>query len=172
MVVAQAVKSLGLTSLSVDLGEVQIKEALTADQKWQLDEVLQQYGFLIIDDRKSRLIERIKKEIITMIHYSQEPVRVNLSQLLSSKLHHDYSYLSKVFSEIQGITIEHFFITQRIERVKELLVYDELSLSQIADQLNYSSGSHLSKQFKKITGLTPTHYRKVKEKKRTPIDDL
>lgn len=171
MVVKAELEKLGLTPVSIQLGEVEIMGVLEPEKKKELNSNLRELGFAIIDDKKSRLIEKIKNLIIGLV-YKEEPEKINYSDYLATNLHHDYSYLSKLFSEVQGMTIEQYFITQKIERVKELLVYDELSLSEIAYQLNYSSVSHLSKQFKKITGLTPTHFKRLKDQKRTPIDDL
>lgn len=171
MVVKTELEKLGFTPISVQLGEAEIPGVLEPDKKNELNTNLRELGFEIIDDKRSRLIEKIKNLLIGLV-YSEESPKINYSDYLSSALHHEYSYLSKLFSEVQGMTIEQYFITQKIERVKELLVYDELSLSEIADQLGYSSVSHLSKQFKKNTGLTPTYFKRLKEHKRTPIDDL
>jgi AraC-like DNA-binding protein len=129
-------------------------------------------GFELIDDKKSRIIEKIKNTIIQLVHHQDSGLKNNLSEVLSSELHHDYNYLSNLFSEIEGTTIEKYFIAQKIERVKELLVYDQLSLSEIAFQLNYSSVAYLSNQFKKVTGLTPSHFKQIKENKRKPLDQL
>lgn len=171
MVVKTELEKLGFIPVAVQLGEAEVSGNLVPEEKNRINEKLKEFGFAIIDDKKSRLIEKIKNLIIGLV-YKEEPEKINYSDYLATHLHHDYSYLSKLFSEVQGMTIEQYFITQKIERVKELLVYDELSLSEIAYQLNYSSVSHLSKQFKKITGLTPTHFKRLKDQKRTPIDDL
>lgn len=162
----------GLQYNTVGLGEVELISELSPAEKASLNEELEKIGFEIIDDRKTRLIENIKKAVLEIIQAPEAAPKMTFSEYLSQKFHQDYSALSKLFSEVQGITIEQYVILQKIEKVKELLVYDELSLSQIALQLNYSSVSHLSKQFKKVTGLTPTHYRQVKEKKRIPLDKL
>lgn len=172
MVVESEIKKFGLRPLHVQLGEAEIEEDLNDEEKSSLDEVFQGLGFELISDKKSRWIDRIKTSVIDLVYQKEELGKLNLSTYLSEKLAHDYSYLSNLFSETQGTTIEQYHISQKIERVKELLVYDELSLSEIADTLGYSSVSHLSKQFKKITGLTPTHFKSIREKKRTPIDEL
>src|SRR5690606_28337477 len=129
-------------------------------------------GFEVIDDRKSLIIEKIKNIIIDLVHHQDNDTKSNLSDVLSSKLHHDYNYLSNLFSEIEGTTIEKYFIAQKIEKVKELLVYDELSLSEIAFRLNYSSVAYLSNQFKKVTGLTPSHFKQIREDKRKSLDEV
>lgn len=172
MVVKSELEKYGLHPITVNLGEVELKDEISPSQKAELSTNFLSLGFELIDDRKTRLIENIKTSILQRVHYSEEPLKITFSEYLSEKFHQDYSSLSKLFSEIQGMTIEQYVITQKIEKVKELLVYDELSLSEIAMQLNYSSVSHLSKQFKKVTGLTPTHFKKVKENKRIPLDKL
>lgn len=172
MVVKAELEKLGFEPVSVELGEVEISGELTNENTIRLKDNLQELGFALIDDKKSRSIEKIKNTIVELLYFTNEQPKIKFSEYISQKLHQDYSYLSNLFSEVQGITIEQYYIAQKIERVKELLVYDEFSLSQIAHQLNYSSVSHLSKQFKKVTGLTPTHFKQIKEKKRTPIDDL
>lgn len=172
MVVRSELEKFGLHPTNVELGEAEIQDSLDAEEKEQLNLDLKKLGFEIIDDKKTRLIESIKTCIVERIHYTEEPLKITFSDFLSEKFHQDYSSLSKLFSEVQGMTIEQYVITQKIERVKELLVYDEMTLGEIAEKLNYSSVSHLSKQFKKVTGLTPTHFRQVKENKRTPLDEL
>lgn len=165
-------EKIGVYPIAVELGEVETTEEITQLQLSELENSLKQIGFELIDDKKSRLIEQIKTEIIRLVHHSEEIENTNLSTILSDKLHYEYNYLSNLFSEVEGTTIEKYFISQRIEKVKELLVYDELSLSEIADQLGYSSAAYLSSQFKKITGLTPTFYKSLKETKRRNIDEL
>jgi AraC-like DNA-binding protein len=172
MVVKDELLRQGLHPLSVELGEAEISEDLNAEQKLELDNGLLPFGFQLIDDKKSRLIEKIKNILVEIVHYSEEQLKTNLSVHLSQQVHHDYNYLSKIFSEVQGTTIEKYFIAQKIERVKELLVYDELTLNEIAYKLNYSSTSHLSKQFKKVTGLTPSHFKRLRENKRNPLEEL
>lgn len=162
----------GLHPLAVELGEVTIAEDITAQQKDKIDQALRAFGFTLIDDKKSRMIEKIKTAIVEIVHYSDKQLKTNLSDHIIKQLHHDYNYLSNLFSDVEGTTIEQYFIAQKIERVKELLVYDELSLSEIAVKVNYSSVSHLSKQFKKVTGFTPSHFRQLKEKKRSSLDEL
>jgi len=165
-------EKIGVHPIAVELGEVETAEEITPQQLSELENSLKQIGFKLIDDKKSRLIEQIKTEIIRLVHHSEEIENTNLSTILSYKLHYEYNYLSNLFSEVEGTTIEKYFISQRIEKVKELLVYDELSLSEIANQLGYSSTAYLSSQFKKITGLTPTFYKSLKETKRRNIDEL
>lgn len=172
-VVREELVRLGYTIREIELGEVTLNEKSSEVSIDQISEVLFANGFELIDDRKSRIINRIKTLIIEFIHYDREkPKHINLSDLLASELGHDYSYLSHLFSSVEGITIEKYLIAQKIEKVKELLVYDEFSLSEISDQLGYSSVQHLSNQFKKITGLTPSHFKKIKIKKRNPLDKL
>ena len=173
MVVKAELEKLGLHPQTVDLGEVELDTKPTETQLRQLTVSLRQMGFEIIDDRKSKIIEKIKTSIVKLIHHqSEENSDTNLSVFITERLHYDYSYLSNLFSEVEGTTIEKYYISQRIEKAKELLVYDELSLSQIADQLGYSSVAYLSGQFKKVTGLTPTYYKSLKEHKRKNIEDL
>ena len=172
MVVKSEVEKLGLHPVAVELGEVALEKKISAPDKELLDQRLRSFGFEIIDDKRKRLIENIKTTILELIYSGEDLPKTTFSEHLSERFHQDYSYLSKLFSEVQGMTIEQYMIAQKIERVKELLVYDELSLSEIAHQLNYSSVSHLSKQFKKVTGLTPTHFKQVKEKKKIPLDKL
>ena len=162
----------GLHPLSIELGEVEIKEEPSKNKLKQLDLSLKRLGFEIIDNRKSRTIEKIKNIIIKLIHHSEDNITTNLSEFITSQIHQDYHYLSNLFSEVEGTTIEKYFIAQKIEKVKELLVYDELNLSEIADQLGYSSVAYLSNQFKKITGFTPTYFKSMKEHKRTNIEEL
>lgn len=170
--VRSELEKFGLHPLTVELGMAELERELSSEEKMLLNERLEKLGFELIDDKKTRIIERIKTKVLALIRNPDELPKVTFSEYLSGKIHHDYSSLSKLFSEVQGMTIEQYVITQKIERVKELLVYDELSLSEIAHQLHYSSVSHLSKQFKKVTGLTPTHFKQVKENKRIPLDKL
>lgn len=172
MVVKSEFEKFGLHPVTIKLGEVEISDEIDDEEKKHVNEILNQFGFQLINVKKSRWIEQIKRIVIELAYHQEEQLKINLSTHISEKLHHDYSYLSNLFSEVQGVTIEQYFITQKIERVKELLVYNELSLSEIAFKLNYSSVPHLSKQFKKITGLTPTHFRQVKEKKKRQSDGL
>jgi len=157
----------------IELGEVTVlEEKLSNTQKTALKNALQEAGFELISNRSAQLIESIKTFIVQMVHYTEDAPKQNYSELLSTSLHHDYSALSKLFSETEGITIEQYIIHQKIERVKELLVYDELSLAQIALQMEYSSTAHLSAQFKKITGMTPTQFKGLRKKKRKPLDEI
>lgn len=172
LVVQNELEKLGLQVESVKLGEATVAGTLSSEKSAQLEEVLVSLGFQVIDDKKGRIIEEIKRIIIELVHYRDEGQKHNLSDVLSSELHHDYNYLSNLFSEVEGTTIEKYLIAQKVERVKELLVYDELSLSEIAFKLNYSSVAYLSNQFKKVTGLTPSHFKKIGEEKRTPLDQV
>ena len=172
LVVAGELKKIGINAQKITLGEVTLEKELTADQKEQLDKALLDLGFEPIDSKKGRIIEKIKTVIINMVHHSDHDEKTNLSDLLSKALHHDYDYLSNLFSEVEGITIEKYFIAQKIEKVKELLVYDELSLSEIALRMHYSSVAYLSNQFKKVTGLTPSHFRQIRDEKRKPLDKV
>jgi AraC-like DNA-binding protein len=172
MVVKSELEKLGLHYISVELGEVKIMEKISSEQLRQFNIGLKKSGLELMDDKKSMLIEKIKNCIVELVHYSDEQIKVNLSDYLSEKLNHDYTYLANLFSEVQGTTIEKFFIAHKIEKAKELLVYDELNLTEIADKLHYSSVAHLSNQFKKITGLTPSHFKKLKHKRRTALEDV
>lgn len=172
MVVQEEMNKLGLEIESMKLGEVTLQKELTPTERNALEEALVLLGFQVIDDKKSRLIEQIKNVIINLVHYEDNETKTNLSDILSKKLHHDYNYLSNLFSEVESTTIEKYFIAQKIERVKELLVYDEMSLSEIAFKLNYSSVAYLSNQFKKVTGLTPSHFKQIREDKRKPLDKV
>lgn len=172
MVVKAELEKAGLHPLIVELGEVDIEEQPASETLNQLNTSLKKSGFEIIDDRKSRMIEKIKNAIVELVHHSGNDLNVNLSSFISQKLNYDYNYLSNIFSEVEGLTIEKYFIAQKIEKVKELLMYDELTLSQIADKLGYSSVAYLSNQFKKQTGLTPSFYKSLKEKSRRNIEDL
>ena len=172
MVVQAEFEKAGLHPLKVELGEVYIEEQPQASTLLLLNNSLQKLGFEIIDDRKGRIIEKIKNSIVEIIHHSQENIDVNLSTYLAQKINYDYNYLSTLFSQVEGITIEKYFIAQRIEKVKELLKYDELTLSEIAYRLGYSSVAYLSNQFKKQTGLSPSFYKSQKENTRKNIDDL
>ena len=172
-VVKEELSSLKLTITSIELGEVHLREDLKEGDLDRIRQVLTENGFELIDDRKSQIINRIKTLIIEYIHYDREkPDHENLSEFLGNELGHDYSYLSNLFSSVEGITIEKYLIHQKIEKVKELLVYDELTLNEISYQLSYSSVQHLSNQFKKITGLTPSHFKKIKISKRNPLDEV
>jgi AraC-like DNA-binding protein len=172
MVVKEELTKLSLKYISVELGEVEIMEDISPVQLEQFRVALLRSGLELMDDRKSILIQRIKTVIIELVHYSEEPLIINLSAYLGEKLQHDYTYLANLFSEVQGTTIEKFFISHKIERVKELLVYDELTLTEIAYTMHYSSVAHLCTQFKKVTGLTPSHFKSLKDKRRLMLEDL
>lgn len=173
MVIRTELEKLKLHPVNIALGEVFIEEkTLSKEQLSELSSALKIVGFELIDDRQSKQIEKIKTFIIDAIHYQKEPPLKNYSELLSQHLHHDYSHLSNLFSEVEGITIEQYIINQKIEKVKELLTYNELSLSQIAFQLGYSSTAHLSNQFKKLTGLTPSKFRQMGIKSRKSLDEV
>lgn len=172
MVVQNELDKFDLEVKNIRLGEVILDKEPTTEEKDKLEKALILLGFEVIDDRKSLIIEKIKNIIIDLVHHQDNDTKKNLSDILSSKLHHDYNYLSNLFSEIEGTTIEKYFIAQKIEKVKELLVYDELSLSEIAFRLNYSSVAYLSNQFKKVTGLTPSHFKQIREDKRKSLDKV
>lgn len=172
MVVQQQMDALHLQVADIKLGEVKLKETLQGEQREALKAALLPLGFELIDDRRSRLIEEIKVAIIDLVHHQGMDAKTNLSDHLSATLQHDYAYLSALFSKVEGSTIEKYFIAQRIEKVKEMLVYDELSLSEIALRLNYSSVAYLSNQFKKVTGLTPSHFKQLGRDRRKGLDQV
>lgn len=172
MMVKEELKKLGLHYVIVDLGMIEILEDISDEQRILLKERLKKSGLQLLDNKKSILIDKIKSLIIEMIHYSEELPNVNYSDYISEKLGYDYTYLSNIFSEVKGTTIQHFIILHKIEKVKELLIYDELSLTEISYRMHYSSVAHLSNQFKKITGLTPTYYKQLKNKRRQNLEDV
>jgi len=172
MVVKDVLEKLNYPAQNVSLGEVELNKELNTTEKETLNQKLETLGFEIIDDKNSRLIEQIKALIIELVHHQNSDLKSNLSDYLSDQLQHDYPSLSNLFSEVEGTTIEKYFIAQKIEKVKELLIYDELSLSEIAHQLNYSSVAYLSNQFKKVTGLTPTYFKNMKASTRKPLDEV
>jgi YesN/AraC family two-component response regulator len=172
MIVKSELEKAGLQPLSVELGEVEFREELTGGELQQLDTSLRKLGFEIIDDRKARMIEQVKNAIITLIHHSDGKMTLNLSEYISQKLGYEYNYISNLFSDVEGTTIEKYLIAQKVEKVKELLMYDELSLSEIAGRLGYSSVAYLSNQFKKHTGLTTSFYKSLKQNNRKSLDDL
>lgn len=172
MAVKEELKKLGLHFIVVDLGEVEIMEELSSEQRGQLKIALHNSGLELMDDKKAMLIEKIKNVIIEMVHHTNEMLKTNFSDYLSKKLDHDYTYLANLFSEVQGTTIEKFIISHKIERIKELMIYDELSITEIAWKMNYSSVAHLSNQFKKVTGLSPIHFKKLKDKIRNPLEEI
>ena len=171
--VQEEIESLGFSIKSIELGEVVINEEIDNIDTDRIGKILAENGFELIKDKQSEIINRIKTLIIEYIHFDKKkPESVNFSDFLSSELNHDYSYLSHLFSMVEGKTIEKYMILQKIEKVKELLVYDELTLNEISYKLGYSSVAHLSRQFKDVTGLTPSHYKKIREEKRKPLDQL
>ncbi len=172
LAVADILHQNGYHPHDINLGEAVINEELTGSQLQELDEKLKHIGFELIDDKKARIVEKIKNAIVELVHHSEGLPTVNLSTYLSQKLDLVYNHLSDTFSDLEGTTVERYYIAQRIERVKELLIYDELTLSQIADQLGYSSVAYLSNQFKKETGLTPSHFKQIREDKRRNIEEL
>lgn len=172
MVVKEELKKLGLHFILVDLGEVEIMETISLEQRQQLKASLLNSGLELMDDKKAVLIEKIKNVIVQMVHHTDEMIKMNFSDFLSEKLNHDYTYLANLFSEVQGTTIEQFIISHKIERIKELIIYGELNITEIAWKMNYSSVAHLSNQFKKMTGLSPSHFKQLKDKRRSPIEDI
>ncbi len=172
MIVSEELKKLGIHASVVDLGTVEISEDISAEKHDELKVNLLKWGLELLDDNKTILVEKIKNLIIEMVHYSDELPKVNYSDYISEKLGYNYTYLANIFSEVKGISIQQFIIINKIERVKELLIYDELNLTEIADKLHYSSVAHLSNQFKKITGLTPTFYKNLKNKRKKNLEDL
>ena len=171
MVVKEELNKLGLHFI-VDMGVVDIMENITSGQREQIRIALLKSGLELMDDKKAVLIEKIKNVIIEMVHYTDELPKANFSDYLSKNLNYDYTYLANLFSEVQRTTIEKFIISHKIERVKELIIYDELNLTEIAWKMHYSSVAHLSNQFKKIIGLTPSHFKKLKNKRRKAIEDV
>ena len=172
LVVKQELEKLHIESCNVTLGEVETNDDLSPSQIDELRNNLAAVGFELLDNGRQQLIEKIKNIIIKQVHHTDEENRYNYSEILSKTLHKDYSYLSGLFSEVEGITIEKYIINQKIEKVKELIIYDELNLSEIAYKLGYSSVAHLSNQFKKVTGLTPSHFKQVGHNKRKPLDKI
>jgi AraC-like DNA-binding protein len=172
MMVREELDKLGLRYGAIDLGMVEMPQELTEQQRQQLKENLLKSGLELLDDNKSILIEKIKNVIVEMIHYSEEIPKINYSDYISEKLDYDYTYLSNIFSEVKGITIQQFIIINKIEKVKELLLYDELNLTEISRKLHYSSVAHLSNQFKKITGLSPSFFKKLKKKRHENLEDM
>jgi AraC-like DNA-binding protein len=172
MVVKSELKKLGLHYSSIELGEAELMEDISEEQIYLLSQALKKTGLVLMDDKKSILVEKIKTIIIELVHYTDEQIKTNLSDYLTEKLDHNYTYLANLFTEVKGTTIEKFYLTHKIEKVKELLVYDELNLTEIADKLHYSSVAHLSNQFKKITGLTPSHFKNLKNQRRSALGNV
>lgn len=172
MVVKEELKKLGLHFIVVDLGEVEVMETISAEQREELKTALLASGLELMDNKRAVLIEKIKNVIIELVHHSDEIIKINFSNYLSEKLNHDYTYLANLFSEVQGTTIEQFLIAHKVERIKELIIYGELNITEIAWKMNYSSVAHLSNQFKKVTGLSPSHFKQLKDKRRSPIEEI
>jgi len=172
MLVKSELEGLDVPYKTVELGEIELEENISNQKREELREALLRSGLVLMEDKKSILVEKIKTIIIEMIHYSDELPEVNYSLYVSQKLNLNYTYLANLFAEVKGTTIEHFIIIHKIEKVKELIIYDELTLTEIAGLMQYSSVAHLSKQFKKITGLTPSHFKQLKNKRRNPLEDL
>ena len=172
MIVKEELSKLGIEYTSVELGEVEINTPLTSELHDELKKRLMNYGLDLIDDKKHVLIQRIKNLIVEMVHYEDNPVVVNFSVYLSEKLNHDYTYMANLFSEVQGTTIEKFIISHKIERVKELLLYNELNLTEIAYLIHYSSVAHLSSQIRKVTGYTPSYFKQVKGVRRNMLEEI
>ncbi|MBP6302800.1 MAG: helix-turn-helix transcriptional regulator [Bacteroidia bacterium] len=172
LAVKEELKKLGLHYVIVDLGEVEIMENLGPEKLQQLKSGLNSTGLDLMDDKKSILIEKVKNIITEMIHHSEIVPKTNYSDYISEKMNYDYTYLSNIFSEVKGITIQQFIINHKIEKVKELLLYGELSLTEISYRLHYSSVAHLSNQFKKMTGLSPSQFKQLKNNRRIPIEEI
>ncbi len=172
MLVKAELERMHIRYKTVDLGEAELEEPISDKQRGELKAVLFKSGLELMDDKKAMLVEKIKNVIVEMVHYADELPETNFSGYLSEKLNHNYIYLSNLFSEVKGITIEHYIIIHKIEKVKELIIYDELNLTEIAFKLNYSSVGHLSNQFKKITGLTPSFFKALKDKRRSTLEDM
>lgn len=172
LVVSETLKELKLTPLKVELGMAIVKEKLNSDVKQTIKQALEKLGFELIDDKRMRIIEQIRTAVIELVHYDNNLSKLKLSKYLMDKCHYDYSFLSKLFSEVNGISIEKYYIAQKVERIKELLAYDELSISEIATQLQYSSVAHLSSQFRNVTGMSPSMFKRLKEPKREPLDKV
>ncbi len=170
MMVKSELEKLHLPFITVDYGEVELQKDITAEQREKLRTALTMSGLELMDDKRAILIEKIKSVIVEMVHHEKEWPKMNFSDYLTSKLSYDYTYMANLFSEVTGVTIEYFIIAHKIERVKELLLYDELNLTEISYKMNYSSVAHLSSQFKKVTGLTPTFYKQLKQKRRSGIN--
>ena len=172
MLVKKELNTQGLHFVNVELGVVEIMEDITLKQRQELKGALLQSGLELMDNKKAILIEKIQNVIIEMVHYSDDLPKTNFSEYLCKKLDYDYTYMANLFSETKGMTIEHFIILHKIERVKELIIYNELNLSEIAWKLHYSSVAHLSYQFKKVTGLTPSFFKALKNKKRITLENV
>lgn len=172
IVVEQELQKIGLHCVKVNLGTIEVKEDINEALRQDLQKNLKRYGLELLDDKRNILIEKIKAVIIEMVHYSEDLPKMNYSEYISEKLGYDYTYLANTFSEVKGTTIQQYIINHKIERVKELLLYENLSLTEISYQLHYSSVAHLSSQFKKTTGLTPSYFKRIKKNKLKNLEDL
>ena len=172
MMLKKALEKIGLHFVMINFGEFEIMENLTNAQRLKLKIMLFKSGLELMDNKKAILIERIKNVIVEMVPHTKEIIKTNFSDYLSEKLHYDYTYLANLFSQVQGTTIEQFIISHKIERIKELIIYGEWNMTEIAVRMNYSSVAHLSNQFKKVTGLSPSHFKKLKNRRRSPIEDI
>ncbi|MBL7931297.1 MAG: helix-turn-helix transcriptional regulator [Bacteroidia bacterium] len=170
--VQKELEKLSLKFRLLDLGTVELLDDITIEQREQLRISLLKSGLELLENKKNILIEKIKNVIVDMIHHSDSLPITNYSDFISEKLNHDYTYLSNIFSEVKGVTIQQFIIMHKIEKVKELLLYNELNLTEIAHKLHYSSVAHLSNQFKKVTGLSPSFYKNLKEKRKINLEDM
>lgn len=172
LVVKDALNKMNLHYIFINLGEVEIMEDLSKDERGQLNISLQKMGLELMNDKKTILIEKVKDTMVEMVNYADDLIKVNFSDYLSDKLNYDYTYLSNLFSEVQGTNIQHFVLLLKVERVKELITYDELTISEIAYKMNYSSVAHLSNQFKKVTGFSPSYFKNLRERRRNTIESI
>lgn len=172
VVVREALQELDISTVKVDLGEIETKEDVTDEEKQKLNNKIKKVGLELLEKKRGILIEKIRKEIIDYVYKTDEKPKIKFSVLLSKKLHHSYTYLANFFSEVEATTIEQYIIALKIERIKELIIFDEHTISEIAYMLHYSSTAHLSTQFKRSTGLTPSHFKALKEKRRTTIQNI
>lgn len=172
VVVKEALEEMDIHPVKVDLGEIEIKDDISDDEKRELNSRIKKVGLELLEKKQGVLIEKIRSVMVDYVYKSEEKPNVNFSVLLSEKLHHSYTYLANFFSEVEATTIEQYIIALKIERIKELIIFGEHTFSEIAYMLHYSSIAHLSNQFKKVTGLTPTHFKALKEKRRITIQDI
>lgn len=172
MAVKEELRKLGIRYANIELGEVEVFDNITHKQREALKVSLHNCGLELMDDKRTILIEKVKNIITEMIHSNDELPRINYSDFISDRIHHDYTYLSNIFSQVKGITIQQFIISHKVERIKELISYGELNMTEIAWKMNYSSVAHLSNQFKKITGFSPSHFKQSKNKRRNPIEEI
>ena len=172
LAVKDELRKLGIRYTNIELGEVEVFDDITKKQREALRASLYNCGLELMDDKRAILIEKVKNLITEMIHYNDELPRINYSDFISEKIKHDYTYLSNIFSQVKGITIQQFIINHKVERVKELISYGELNMTEIAWKMNYSSVAHLSNQFKKTTGISPSHFKQSQDKRRNPIEEI